>query len=430
MAMGLRALVLVACGPALTFSQVQQIAATPAVASTSSPPPDSVSVSDDWAPGFLGRSTEECAKMPAIPQIFHARRVFFSFFNTIVFTDRHNNEFGFVESWAGDSKNPLGFAGASFYLKAEPVPPADSVWNMAGPTAGEDGTFNQPLTHEALAKNEQQMLGGDSAIGHGNLRNYDDQKTATEAGRGWFDTILRAFSTQNHHRLAAFMVGDQSGGANPFAKADVMTVRDCKGRAQVKAYDGKLIFRDAKDAQYYQKVRNTENSLIVTDLGNPPRDLVRVVQKQPCSPFPPFCAQMGMWNWFLHGTKWDGEVVVAGTNNDMSSLLGADATMTVSMSSGEAEDMRFLTLYTAYQFSNTRWSPFMNWVWVFLVVCPLLCCIYGCCCRGGGSPPKAEREETQKLMETKEAPKEKKEEKRTFMACCSRFGGQAVAPKD
>lgn len=419
--MNLRAVLVVAFGPALTACQVQ--VATDEGLQVEQGTGSAFSSQDDWAPGFAGSSTRSsCVKMPAIPQIWTAERVFFSFFNTVKFMDRNGKEFGYVQSWASDWKNIFGYAGASFYLKTTESQGSDGIWRIDGPTTGEDGTFaDSPLTQEGLADNEQQMF-GDTNLGQGS-------QVRQEQGRGWWDLLFRG-TTDQHHRLAAFMVGSHEGPVgNPFK--DDMTIRDCNGQAQVKVTDGKLVFRNAKDARVIQQQRNTQNTLILRDSGEPPMDLVRVTAKESCKPFPPFCAQMGQWNWFIHANEWEGHIVTPGSTNDMGSSIKnviPDLTLTVSMSSGESEDIRFLTLYSAYQFANTRWSPFMNWVWWLLVVIPLFCCLFRCFCGSREEKPTTNIEETEKLMQTQEA-QEKLPEKREggFLACCSRRGGRGVA---
>lgn len=204
-----------------------------------------------------------------------------------------------------------------------------------------------------------------------------------------------------------------------------MTIRDCQGQAIAKAFDGRLMFRNAKDSTYEQKRSNTENALIIRDLGNPPTDLIRITMKEPCRPFPPFCAQMGMWNWFIHGYTWQGDLLTPGWQQNMGGFIG------ISMSSGEAEDMRFLTLYSTYTFSNIRWSPFMTYFFLACLLCGCGCCCYCCCWRSSEPEPEAKNEETMKLMQTKEieceAPVVEKQPAPSLLACCSRRG-RTVAP--
>merc|ERR1719272_1492268 len=175
---------------------------------------------DDWSPGFLAQGSSECVKMPQIPQIFRAKRTFFSFFNTIVFEDRHGKEFGFVESWFGDWKNPFGYPGASFFPKAEPSEGQDGVWNINGPTTGEDGTFaaNDELTQEGLAQNEDDMFGTESQNGQTlNTNQVNNNQVQSENSGGFFEHFFRGFSKNDHHRLAAFMVGKHDGAVGaPF----------------------------------------------------------------------------------------------------------------------------------------------------------------------------------------------------------------------
>lgn len=151
----------------------------------------------------------------------------------------------------------------------------------------------------------------------------------------------------------------------------------------------------------------TANQLIFQDLSIPKEGIVELIMKEPCTPFPPFCAGMGPAGWFLYGRRWEGRITEKGYNfqtgiKELRETIGG----------GVAADMTFVTLYSSYQFSNTRWSPFMFLVWNGLVVLLVACCIRQCCCTQarGVQLKKAEEkgiwkqtdEETQKLMTTKE----------------------------
>lgn len=400
--MPLRTLLIVAFGPALAVCQVQPTVGSAAYQSEVQS--GATNNDDRWAAGSLDNRQTQCAVMPRIPQTFVAKRRFFSFLNTIVFEDRHGNEFGFVESWLGDKKNLFGFPGASFYLKAAPTDGDDGLFNLEGPTAGQDGTFeSSPVTNQ-----------GEGA-----------------QGESTWGSFFRSVRGDQNHRLAGFMVGNQEP-PNGRPWLDQMEIRDCKGDVTAKAEDGALIIRGAIDAQYHQRRTNTENEVVVEDLGQPPQELVRITMKEPCKPFPPFCAQMGVWNWFLHGYSWEGRIMRPGSSNTMA---GLGAMLDIQVSSGAAEDVRFLTLYSAYQFSNTRWSPFMNWIWWILFFSPIVCCCWRSwwgCWRLGDSPKVEQQEETQKLMQTQEVEMGTKvpEEKQStggFMACCSRRGRVVAA---
>merc|ERR1711957_878185 len=107
---------------------------------------------------------------------------------------------------------------------------------------------------------------------------------------------------------------------------------------------------------------------------------------------------MGMWNWFIHGYTWEGRILTPGGAHTMG---GLGAVLNIKVSSGESEDIRFSTLYSAYQFSNTRWSPFMNWIWWILFFSPIVCCCWRswwCCWQMGDTAKVDQNEETQKLM--------------------------------
>lgn len=239
------------------------------------------------------------------------------------------------------------------------------------------------------------------------------------------------------HTMAAFMVGSHEGPTgSPFA--DDMTIRDCRGRATAKAFHGKLIFREAKDSRYYQERHNTENVLVVRDLGTPPTDLVRITNKEPCRPFPPFCAGMGDYNWAIHGSEWMGEILNYGKETTMAGLtkvFGPETSLKITSGSGQADDMRFLFLYSSYQFSNTRWSPLMNIIWTILFLAPLVCCCWCCirCCQP--SPPgeaasvgyKGEQETLMQTIESEREGLKKTQANSGFFACCSRRGGREVA---
>jgi len=368
-----------------------------------------------WAHGILGDAARkgQCAVMPRIPQTFHAKRKFFTFLNTIVFEDRHGVEFGFVESWLMDIKNLFGFPGASFYLKAASTAGLTGKFNLEGPTPDQDGTFNT----DNAAKNQAQTAPQET------WEQFFSSMRGKNSGFGMYGDAS--------HRLAAFMVGNRDlPNGKPWL--DQMTIMDCKGQVSHRAQDGLLIYREATDAQYYQRRTNTENELIVEDLGQPPQPLVRITMKEPCHPFPPFCANMGMWNWFMHGYAWEGKVMRAASDSAM-----ANGLLKMKLTNGEAEDVRFLTLYSMYQFSNTRWSPFMNWIWWILFFSPCLWCCWRRPCSNmqvwyGDQAGANAKEETQKLMQTQEVemgtkvPDAQMATGGGFMACCSRRGGRGI----
>jgi len=209
---------------------------------------------------------------------------------------------------------------------------------------------------------------------------------------------------------------------------DQMTVRDCQGTIKFQAGNGVISETvGGVDAHYKTEQANTENTVSVSDLGVPAVQLVRLQVTEPCVPFPPFCAQMGMWNWFIHVDQWEGRITQPGYNESVGSGL-----ISIKMTDGAATDMRFLALYSAYQFSNTRWSPLMGIVTNLLL---LLCCCGCCrCCYNGTQPAEAKaavvskdaQAETEKLLKTVEGPPESAPAKPAgIFACCSR-GGRSV----
>jgi len=104
--------------------------------------------------------------------------------------------------------------------------------------------------------------------------------------------------------------------------------------------------------------------------------------------------------------------------------------MNVEITDGASTSMEFLALYTAYMYSNTRWSPLMfyiGWAGAILFCCG---CGHGCriCCKKSSKAAdgygKAALEETQTLM--KSARSEAEEPKSNPWACCSRKTGRSV----
>merc|ERR1719197_762550 len=73
-----------------------------------------------------------------------------------------------------------------------------------------------------------------------------------------------------------------------------MTVHDCLDKKLFEAKAGKIkVHHAGTDATFTTRKRDTENELIISDMGTPKQELVRVIMKEPCWPFPPFCQQMG-----------------------------------------------------------------------------------------------------------------------------------------
>merc|ERR1712205_131191 len=96
--------------------------------------------------------------------------------------------------------------------------------------------------------------------------------------------------------------------------SDHVYVKDCKGKLKFEANQGKIRDDTSKgtDAQYHLARKDTENSVIISDFSTPVQDLVRISMKEPCNPFPPFCQQMGMWNWLFLWKRMGGRDYPAG----------------------------------------------------------------------------------------------------------------------
>jgi len=361
-----------------------------------------------------------------MPTTFFAKRKWASFLNMIVFTDRFGKEFGYVQSWFIDWKNPFGYPGASFYLKALPSQPRQGVWRLdptkgtygwAAPTPAPEGAEGEGLSEQDIWEQKQAYMRR-----HG-TNSYDVENQA----------FLSHWYGNTENRLLAYITGQHSD--QPFGEPfkDHMYISDCRDKKKMEAHDGSITVHHAgKDAQFYTKRRNTENLMVISDFSTPTIELVRVGMKEPCWPFPPFCAQMGMFNWFLYGNEWEGQIVQPGYNQTVGNgFLG------IQMTDGAATDMRFLALYSSYQFSNTRWSPLMLLLWHLAVISCCCGCCRCCFFVGPAARKKAEEEyrsaleEREKLMKTMEAEDKKETEGERGWACGTACGrGRTVAPTE
>lgn len=349
------------------------------------------------SPGVAGDQGESrsCLSIPSMPKVFHAKRAFFSLLNTIFFYDQHGHEFGFVQSWPVEWKNPMAVGGATFFLKASEVNADEGLWEI-NPQPGGGGDLTQVALEDPSASK----------------------------GTYFLKKLEGKVSKAKTHIPIASMDGK---GTWSDPQSDHITIKDCQNNVIVQAHDGHIMFRSAHDSDYVQDEGEAENKLIIRGLGHPAKDLVRVVKKAPCFPFAPFCERMGALNRFMHGVglEWEGKIIQPGYT-DTSGLVR------ISMTNGASTDMRFLTLFSSYEFSNTRLSPVvessMFLVLVLcLVVCVRCCCCFNCC--GGRARSKVEptKEETEKLMETVEekSPRKSPKGENCFM-CCTRKGGREL----
>jgi len=309
-----------------------------------------------------------------MPKRFTAKRKWASFRNIVLFEDQDWIEFGWVHNWLIDWKNPFGFPGADFYLKALPDNGKTGTWRMH-PKPGLFGWASQVRNGDSTdnlhgpqsvwsARNEYQRK-------HGN-DNYDVENQKN---------FLRATYGTTQDRLLAYMHGEHNPkwffdwfGGNPFAEH--MYIKDCRDEKKMEANDHSIYLQHAgRDAQYYTTVKNEENTLHIADFSIPTREIVRLRMKAPCVPFPPFCQQMGAENWFIHNQKWSGEITQPGYNESLgNNIIG------IHEEASGATDMRFLALYSTFQFSNTRWSPIMEWLWLIIDILFCICCCQCCFC--------------------------------------------------
>lgn len=381
-----------------------------------------------WSP-WWGRTDEgqnlnqKCADPPPMPRTFFAKRKWASFLNRVIFYDRFGKEFAHVETHFLDWKNPFGYPGASFFLKALPTEARQGLYRL-NPQKGEDGwAAPTPAPGVAAAGPAEEA----------NSTAWDmHQQWVRKHGSASYDVetenaFLHKTYGQSQNRLVASIHTKPSDKNNFFetALSENMLITDCKGHHKFEVYgedDHGTIGRHnagKNDAQYYTKRRNTENSVIISDFSSPTVELVRLHMSNPCSPFPPFCQQMGIWNWFIYNLKWGGEIVQPGYNETV-----GNGFIFVQMTDGAATDMRFLALYSSYQFSNTRWSPLMFIVMWTLFLIGICCCCRCCCncCRGAEKKVEEEKEEAEKLMETVEGELKGEEKKSSIFDCCSRKG--------
>lgn len=359
---------------------------------------------------------QKCIRnVPRMPIKFRAERKFASFSNIIFFLDRNGHEFGWVESNFIDWKNPFGYPGATFYLKTLPAEGNQGVYHL-NPSRGSYGwpsdTSKPDNVNESIWNQRQNYV-----------RQHGSDAYDVENQRGFLRSTYGM--TQNRYVASMTVKHKTPYFGDPFS--DHMVIEDCRGKKLFKVKDQRIKVHEAgSDAQFRTHRKNTENTMKIYDYSTPVRELVRVAMKEPCWPFPPFCQQMGMWNWFMHKNRWFGEIVAPGYN-----MSSEDGLLFAQVDDGAATDMRFLALYTAYEFSNTRFSPLMHVIFhVLLLICLAFCCC--CCCNRvihPGEHAKKEKtiqEETERLMGTVEVHHDShfqpasKDNYLNPMACCSR----------
>lgn len=403
---------------------------------------------------------------PPLPEKFYAHRKFTSFFNTIVFKDMGGREFGFVESHFIDWKNPFGFPGATFYLKDTPALPRMGVWHMnatrgsygwgqagtnaATPPPGSATSINCGGNYAASCADC--AIAGGAATCHGEcvwhyntcqlavqcteLTTLAQCKTSTQCA--WVNNACQvnlwpdyheaneqqssdAYNVENEKALNRGTYGHQQNrraaemkarGRNEGVESIFTTpfdfdmiIKDCNGNELFTATDDHIlrVHNAGKESSIITQRGDSENVLLVQDRSIPVKDLIRVSMEEPCWPlFPPFCQQMGKSEWSLHPSilwqkDFEGRVIEPEYNQST-----ANNFINLEFKDGGATDMRFITLYSAYQFSNTRFSPLMTWInWILSLFCICVCC--QCCCVPLPSRElRADeiREEQEKLMGT------------------------------
>jgi len=380
--------------------------------------------------------TKKCLKTPMMPQTFFAERRFASFLNTIVFSDHRGREFGYVKSWFMDWQNPFGYAGASFYMRVPDEDPADvgGVWTMDPDRA----TMSFEKSQEIGAMPETSAMTAAEAEVWEKKMNWDYRHGVGAKYNGYW----HVGSMHGVHDASSLLINTSWAKiAAGHPQVDQMDILDCHGKLTTQAQNGELTSHSYEDATYYVDQTGPANQLIFQDLSIPKQGVAELIMKAPCQPFPPFCAGMGMSGWFLYGSKWEGRITQQGYNvttgiSGLKEIVGA----------GAAADMTFLTLYSSYQYSNTRWSPLMfilmNALLPLLCLC---CCIRHCFCTTASYTARKVApeekgwhqvdEETQKLMTTKEWAEEwdhggwdpKPTSTGLWGSCCRRPGGSTIA---
>jgi len=269
---------------------------------------------DDWV-------AERCLVPPLIPQTWFAERPFFGWWglNSVQLKDRHNNHWGTVVSKWIDWSNPFGMPGFDFWLKRQ---------------------------------------GSDA--------------------RGWhefFDVwgtnyMLIASSTTNWIATES-TIFDCKGVPIIWVNGNVVYDTDA---GTVGPNDGIDVYGSKVKAGFYLSAGNFErNMMMIYDLAMPPNELVRLLQTEPCDPFPPFCSTMPAWSPFL-ANHWSGEVL----QKDFGEEMGKYGHVRVTANG--ATDIRFLALYGTHVFAPTRFAPCIYWT-IFTVILSSCCgCFYWCCC--------------------------------------------------
>jgi hypothetical protein len=162
-----------------------------------------------------------------------------------------------------------------------------------------------------------------------------------------------------------------------------MEIEDCNGVPLFTAERNHRLYaaNAGKDSYIRTESGDTENVMLIQDRSTPVKDLIRVSYEEPCSPlFPPFCQKMGKNRQILHpssfyNNEFEGRII----QPEYTQNTGANNLIELKYRDGGATDLRFITLYSAYQFSNTRWSPLMTIIFAVLdFICFCVCC--QCCC--------------------------------------------------
>jgi len=409
-----------------------------------------------WA-DLIGDKGEaaSCLDVPMMPSTFYAKRAFFALLNTVYFYDSKGSEIGYVRSWALDPKNLFGTPGATLYLKTDqadadegmykihPRPGHGGNWNKDTegeghkPVGGKPQTYDGELTQEQYERRER--------VQHGRLRGEEIEQYGGFGYKptSWTDHFAHGWRYSHREYIAvAHMHGSHEGEYGGGPTDDFVTIKDCQGNHIIQANKGKLVYRNAVDAEAHQVESSLENDLLITDLAEPPEVMIKLYEKEPCNPFPPFCKHMGTRNWILHGSKWQGEFTHKGLNL-------ANGLLDVSVGAGASSDIRFLTLFSMFQYSNTRLAPCFEWAFTLFILYSLghffftrTCCSYHCCCCGCnlcGIRWCKPREEKKAAVETPREEIDPLVSKDfhhdvgggSFLDCCTRSGGRTgvrVAP--
>lgn len=419
------AFVTIALGPWLVRPTVAQTLANPALVAPTSPAARSL------------EDEKECVKTPDMPALFYFKRKWAAFFNIIEVKDRYDHDIGFVQTWLFNWKDPFGYPGATFYLKSHKKKAKDGIWELH-PQRGADGWGGNASSMTSLNLRRQEELGDEEEEGF-----IDKLKSFFFGNYGW----------SKSNRFSGTITGKFG-----FFNSD-MSIMDCNGDEIVHAWrmtaaqrwynsvfkKSKLNYlndygtirnfvsgKEVKGGRYYTKESATANVLTIQDNARPAVDLARIDMPETCNPFPPFCAKMGTFAWFWYGDAWEGRIVQPGYNDTLGGLFD----LSIRATAGSGTDMRFLTLYSAYQFSNTRWSPLMGLIVNIAILSCCGCLCWSCCATA--PPPKSEpreESETTKLIDAEmsgggsiaEGIAASDQYTGSPWNCCTRRGGRTIA---